>query len=296
MTLNIAVLSNHFSGLDALVGLNRTIVPINLLITNDINAHKGVISGAVDLSSLDIEIIELKSFDMKKDIHRIIELKIDILLVMGFQRLVPEEIINSVKVGAFGFHGSSEFLPKGRGRSPINWGLIAGKKRFIPHMFKLESGPDSGDVVDHMIFEINNFDDCRSVYYKASLSMRTMIERTIPKLLSGGLVGTPQTGEPSFFQKRTPSDGVIDWSNTTEQIHNWVRALTKPYPGALSAGLTIWRGQPFSDQFISDNHIAGQVLEIFHYGEILIKTGDGSFLITDYQGDQPKKGDILEGI
>ena len=292
-SLKIAVLTNHFSGFDALSGLDLSKVPVNLLITNDIESHNGTISGAVELESLGVEILKLKSFDMSEYVENLISLEIDILLVMGYQRLVPKEVIDSVKLGAFGFHGSSRPLPKGRGRSPINWELIAGKDRFISHMFRLETDADSGEIFDHFIFDINDFDDCKTVYYKASISMRRMLERTVPKIINGTSSGKKQEGEPTFFPKRSQKDGRIDWSMGTLQIHNWIRALTRPYPGAFSGGITIWRGQPFTDMLVDEDSVPGEVIEKFNYGDFLVRTGDGSFLVIDHDGPLPDVGEIL---
>jgi len=292
MGLKIAALTNHFSGLEALKGIDSSRVPINLIITNK-SEDENEISGMADFSELGIEIFELSSYNMKSDIHSLISLELDLLFVLGYQRLVPEEVINSVRLGSFGFHGSSEFLPKGRGRSPINWELISGKDRFISHMFRLEPGADSGEIVDHMIFEVNHFDDCRTVYYKAALSMRNMLERTVPLLIEGSVNGITQTGEATYFPKRSPEDGEIDWSMNTKQVHDWIRALTKPYPGAFTEGLKIWKGQPFSDKFTSKSEIPGQVIEKFLFGEILIKTGDGAYLVSEYEGETPEVGTIF---
>ncbi len=292
-SLKIAVLTNHFSGFDALSGLDISKVPVSLLITNDIESHNGIISGGVGLENLGVEILKLKSFDMSEDVENLISLEMDILLVMGYQRLVPRAVIDSVKLGAFGFHGSSEFLPKGRGRSPINWELIAGKNRFISHMFRLEPDADSGEIIDHFIFDINDFDDCKTVYYKASISMRRMLERTVPKIIKGTSSSKSQEGEPTFFPKRSPKDGLIDWSLGTLQIHNWVRALTRPYPGAFSGGITIWRGQPFTDMLVDQRSVPGEVIETFNYGDFLVRTGDGSFLVIDHDGPTPDVGEVL---
>ena len=292
-SLKIAVLTNHFSGFDALSGLDISKVPVSLLITNDIESHNGIISGGVGLENLGVEILKLKSFDMSEDVENLISLEMDILLVMGYQRLVPRAVIDSVKLGAFGFHGSSEFLPKGRGRSPINWELIAGKNRFISHMFRLEPDADSGEIFDHFIFDINDFDDCKTVYYKASISMRRMLERTVPKIIKGTSSSKSQEGEPTFFPKRSPKDGLIDWSLGTLQIHNWVRALTRPYPGAFSGGITIWRGQPFTDMLVDQRSVPGEVIETFNYGDFLVRTGDGSFLVIDHDGPTPDVGEVL---
>ena len=93
----------------------------------------------------------------------------DLLLLGGWQRLIPEIILSKLKIGGIGFHGSSEFLPKGRGRSPVNWSLIEGKTQFILHAFLMTPGIDDGDVITHEIFDINQWDTCQTIYYKISI-------------------------------------------------------------------------------------------------------------------------------
>jgi methionyl-tRNA formyltransferase len=301
MAYRVVVLTNHFSGLDALRGLDRERVPLDLVISTDEVIHaKYKVSGAVDVRELGIPVYFLKSYNFTKDVQTIVDMQIDVLLVMGFQRLVPDPIIRSVRLGAFGFHGSSEPLPKGRGHSPINWELIRGRQRFLLFMFYLQASADSGNIVDVVPFDMNEFDTCRTVYYKVALAMRRIIERTVPRLLAGErIVGYPQKGETTFFPKRTPEDGLIDWSQDSLQIYNFVRALTDPYPGAFSyhgeKRIVIWEAQPFSD-FLLYNAVPGTILEAFHYGEFLVKTGDGSLLVTRYKGDSPDVGECLDNV
>src|SRR5262245_16112027 len=129
--LNIVALTNHCSGFDALSGLNPEAVPVSAVLTSTPEMNeKSLVSGAADVSKLGIPVKYLSSYNMKQDIDGLTQSQIDVLLVMGYQRLVPDDVIKSVRLGAFGFHGSSEPLPKGRGRSPINWELIRGRKRF----------------------------------------------------------------------------------------------------------------------------------------------------------------------
>ncbi len=296
--MKIAVLSNHVSGLDTLRRINRTKVPVNLIITTreELN-QKRQISGAVPFEEIGLPIYFLDSWNLKSDIERVVAEKIDLLLVMGFQRLVPQEIIDSVKIASFGFHGSSEPLPKGRGRSPINWELIRGKDKFILHMFKLEADADSGLIFDRREFDMNPFDTIETVYYKVSLAMREMAENVVSKMLKGkALASEPQVGEPSYFPKRTPEDGLIQWPITIMEMHNFVRALTRPYPGAFAVlrgeKLSIYCGQPFSNKLEFDQP-EGSVIESFFSGDFLIKCSDGAYLVTDFEGPQPKVGDNL---
>ena len=80
-----------------------------------------------------IDVYQVNRYDLKdkSDIQKIKDFKIDIAFCIGWQRLIPAEILSSVSVGIFGMHGSSQNLPKGRGRSPMNWSIIENRKYFI---------------------------------------------------------------------------------------------------------------------------------------------------------------------
>ena len=219
----------------------------------------------------------------------------DLLLLGGWQRLIPEIILSKLKIGGIGFHGSSEFLPKGRGRSPVNWSLIEGKTQFILHAFLMTPGIDDGDVITHEIFDINQWDTCQTIYYKISIIQKRILEEFIPKLLSNNFKHIPQTGEPSYYEKRTPDDGLIDWSKSVHEIYNFVRALTRPYPGAFTflngQRLNIWKSQPF-DSKIKYESKNSQIVEKFSTGDFIVNCKDGLLLITDYEG-KVNIGDIL---
>ena len=220
----------------------------------------------------------------------------DLLLLGGWQRLIPEIILSKLKIGGIGFHGSSEFLPKGRGRSPVNWSLIEGKTQFILHAFLMTPGIDDGDVITHEIFDINQWDTCQTIYYKISIIQKRILEEFIPKLLSNNFKHIPQTGEPSYYEKRTPDDGLIDWSKSVHEIYNFVRALTRPYPGAFTflngQRLNIWKSQPF-DSKIKYESKNSQIVEKFSTDDFIVNCKDGLLLITDYEG-KVNVGDILE--
>ena len=219
----------------------------------------------------------------------------DLLLLGGWQRLIPEIILSKLKIGGIGFHGSSEFLPKGRGRSPVNWSLIEGKTQFILHAFLMTPDIDDGDVITHEVFDINQWDTCQTIYYKISIIQKRILAEIIPKLVSNNFKHIPQTGEPSYYEKRTPDDGLIDWSKSVHEIYNFVRALTRPYPGAFTflngQRLNIWKSQPF-DSKIKYESKNGQIVEKFSTGDFVVNCKDGLLLITDYEG-KVNVGDTL---
>ena len=225
--------------------------------------------------------------------------KFDLLLVCGWQRLIPNKILETIKICGIGSHGSSDLLPKGRGRSPVNWSIIEGKKQFILQLFMLTPEIDDGDIVYHETFDINEWDTCKTIYYKTSVVMKRALLKLIPNILSNNFSRTPQSGEPSFYPKRTPDDGLIDWNKPLEEIHNFVKALAKPYPGTFSfidkQKIMIWEAQPFDRKITFSDAKFGEIVEKFSTGDFVVKCNDGTLLITDYEG-VVNKGEFLSKL
>ena len=212
----------------------------------------------------------------------------DLLILGGWQRLIPDNILSTLKIGGVGVHGSSEMLPKGRGRSPVNWSLIEGKNKYILQLFLMTPGIDDGDILDFQTFDINKWDTCRTVYYKISVIQKRKLLELIPKIIKNEFKRIPQTGEPTFYPKRTPDDGLINWNQTSEKLYDFIRAITKPYPGAFSyldnKKIKIWKAQPFDNKITYDQNKVGQIVEIFSSGDFVVNCYTGSLLVTEYDG------------
>lgn len=252
---------------------------------------------ALGIDSSEVETYRLTS---QSDVDLMKGLRPSVLLVVGWQRLVPPQILELIEIAALGFHGSANILPWGRGRSPINWSIIEGRDRFVLHMFVLRPGVDDGDVVGLRAYDINEWDSCRSVYYKTAIAQAELIQCHLPSILDKGVVALPQQGEAVYYPKRSPQDGLIDWSADAEEICRLVRAVTRPYPGAFSifegTEIRIWEAQPFSRDLFADQ-TAGRVCFISQGKdfEFAVACGDGSVLITraDLAGRAISVGDVL---
>lgn len=282
------------SGYDLLNFLLENKVKIGYIISlNSEQAEKYNVSGYKDFSVLSkkhqIPIYYPERYDLRDDKDREFfrKQKPDLLLCFGWQRLIPKEILAQLSIGALGYHGSSEPLPKGRGRSPINWSLIENKKRFILHLFYLDEGADSGDIIDWIEFDLNEFDTCKTVYHKVQVGLKRLILKNLQPILEGKAKRIEQDdSKATYYPKRNPEDGKIDWNNTTLQIYNLIRAVTKPYPGAFSfiAGkkIMIWKCQPFDTKIKYDKKKNGEIVEIFLDNTFVVKTRDTSILVTKY--------------
>lgn len=244
-----------------------------------------------------IPLFEVDSYAMKGEADQRLFQRLDpgAIFVVGWQRLVPAGILDLARHGCYGFHGSANLLPWGRGRSPINWSIIEGRDRFLLHMFRLAPGVDDGAIVGLEVYDIRPADTCRSVYYKTAMAQARLIERYSRPILEGRAPATPQVGDAFHYPKRTPEDGRIVWSATANDICALVRAVTRPYPGAWGTlqgeRVMVWRAEDFGDNLLTAHAAPGEVVFVSSNGmrECVVQVGRGAVLLVDYESPLPLK-------
>lgn len=252
-------------------------------------------------NKLDIPFIEIKSYNLSAhaDKEKLLQLDIDIIIVTGWQRLVPEWLIQHCKCFVVGSHGSPLGITKGRGRSPQNWALIMGMKEFHISIFQIDKNIDSGKVFASKKFNYSVYDDIKTSYYKISLLTASMITDLLKSTENITALKEQNEAEAEYFPQRTPDDGEIDWNRSNSEIRNLIRGLTFPYPGAYSMvscnKIKIWSAIPFDIDIPMENYAIGEVIKVFNKQDALIRTHESFMLIDNYECDiQLKKGDILK--
>lgn len=174
-------------------------------------------------------------------------LRLDLLIVVGWTRLVPPAVLALPRHGCIGFHAS--LLPRHRGRAPVNWAIIRGERVSGTTMLMLDPGVDTGAVVDQRPILISPDDTCGTVYERVARAGVEMLQQHLDALLDGRAVVRPQLPDDGdLLPRRTPEMGITDWTRTVSQVHDWIRALTHPYPGAFSllggSPVRLWRAEP----------------------------------------------------
>lgn len=229
---------------------------------------------------------------------------VDLLLVIGWERLLPDQVLRSLGLFACGMHGSPYGLPKGRGRSPMNWALITGHRRFVTYLFRYTPGVDDGDVIGSQVFDINEHDTIASLHHKNRVAMLQLVRAYLPRIADGTAVFTPQPpGQPTYYPKRTAEDGEIDFHRPTAEVHRFIRALAPPYPGAYcrrgDTRVVITAAQPFDSALFAPHAAPGTVLDVsLAGGTFVVKTLDGSLLVTGATGAEASQltvGEVLAG-
>lgn len=240
----------------------------------------------------EIDCIELRDYSINnsQDVNALKKKEIDLLIICGWQRLIPDWLINHCKLGVIGCHGSSEGITKGRGRSPQNWALITGARRFEVSIFWIDSSIDSGKIISSRGFELNDSDDIVVSYEKVSISVADMIVENINNGNIENRFGLNQNGTPFYLPKRIREDGMIDWNRRGKDIYNFVRALTLPYPCAF----TLYEGIVLdiidckyietSSEFLREFE-CGVVVLVQQDGYPWVKCKDGIVEIRNYNSD-----------
>lgn len=160
-------------------------------------------------------------------------MKPDLILAVGWYYMIPSNMIAMAPKGAIGIHGS--LLPKYRGNAPFVWAIINGEKETGISLFYFEKGVDEGDIIAQKSFPIEDTDTIREVLEKARLSSIEILDEYLPKVANGTSTRIVQDhSKATIFPKRTPEDGKIDWTWDAKRIKNFIRAQTKPYPGAFT--------------------------------------------------------------
>lgn len=190
-----------------------------------------------------IPVLEVDSVNSPESVAFLTAHAPDLLLVLGWSQILRDEVLAIPRVGTVGAHAS--LLPKDRGSAPVNWAIIRGYTESGNTLMWLAPGIDTGDIIAQRSFAIDPWDTCASVYGKVAETNRDMVEELLSHLEAGRKPGTPQppdSGEP--LPRRRPSDGVIDWTKPAKETYDFVRALTRPYPGAFTTldgrRLTVW--------------------------------------------------------
>jgi methionyl-tRNA formyltransferase len=135
--------------------------------------------------------------------------------------------------GALNVHGS--LLPRYRGRAPVNWAVLFGERETGATLHYMTEQPDAGDIVAQTAVPILPDDTAREVFDKVTVAAEMTLDRALPALVDGTAPRLPQDlAQGGYFGGRTPADGTIDWNRDAAAIHNLVRAVAPPYPGAFT--------------------------------------------------------------
>jgi methionyl-tRNA formyltransferase len=238
--LHAVVFAYHDVGVNCLKALLGAGIQIDLVVTHQDDPNENVWFGSVAKLCEDQKIpyITPDANQLMDLVPQLQKLAPDYLFSFYYRYMIPAELLACARIGALNMHGS--LLPKFRGRAPVNWAILQGATETGATLHMMEVKPDAGDIVGQSTVSIGPNETATDVFGKVSQAAVKVINLVLPELIQGQIPRKPNNiAQGSYFGGRKPADGQILWHQTAQQVHNLVRAVAPPYPGAF----TDWQGQ-----------------------------------------------------
>ena len=202
----------------------------------------------------------------------------DFIFSFYYRNMIKPVVLEIPRLGALNLHGS--YLPKYRGRVPVNWAVINGETESGATLHYMVEKPDAGDIVDQERVKIEFTDTAHDVFGKVTDAAVTVIARAWPLLAKGRAGRIPMDlAAGNYCGGRRPADGLIDWRKPAVAIYNLVRGVTHPYPGAFThlngKKVLVWSARPLEGQ-----EEPGWIVS---RDPLLVGTGDGLLEIRSLQ-------------
>jgi methionyl-tRNA formyltransferase len=282
-------------GLNGMFGLSRLIEygywNIHIITIGSQVAAKAQVSGYVEFNEfanahqLSLHCMETYSF-YETDEAIIRESAPDVILVNGWNRIVPARIFNLARHGGYGVHAGHP--PRGRGRAPVAWTLIKGLRDLEVYIFQLTEQADAGKIIGVQRVEVTDFDTAQSLYDKIALAISILYLNHLPQILMGNPFHITQDDRwATEFPKRGPADGLINWQLSDWELYNFIRGQSQPYPGAFTfyqaQKLFVWDAVPFDRLLPFPIQAApGEILNILT-SDLVVRTGTSPLLLRQVQ-------------
>lgn len=227
--------------------------------------------------------------------------KPDLLWVIGLSQLVSRDVIELASHGGIGFHPT--MLPEGRGRAPIAWTILR-KARAGVSLFHLSDEVDAGDVVAQREVPVRPDDYAEDLARRVVDVLYDVVLELAPAIKSGNLPRWPQDhSRATYYERRTPADGLIEWSRSTDAVYRLIRAAGRPYPGAFTGWngrrIIVWRGAPVQAEAMAASLAASKPGEIIGRtvdDEPIVRTGDAAIRLTQIEVEGGEEIGLEPGI
>ncbi len=207
-------------------------VPLVVTTKDDPNETQWFGSAAVLAAEYGLPVVMPDEVNTPELERTVTELRPDFVFSFYFRSMIGAPLLSAARLGALNIHGS--MLPRYRGRAPVNWAILHGERETGATLHYMSARADAGDIVDQLAVPILENDEARDIFNKVTVAAEVILARSLPGLIAGTAPKLPQKLEAGrYFGRRRPEDGRIDWSASARDIHNLVRAVAPPFPGAF---------------------------------------------------------------
>ena len=257
--------------------------------------HSGQCSFDEIAAAVGASLIETADVNAAETVSAVAALEPELLFVVGWSQLLRDPILALAPRGAYGMHPT--LLPRHRGRAPIPWAILSGLATTGVTLFEIpDPRADSGAIVGQVEVAIAPDETATTLFERVAAAHLELIRTLVPSILDGTAPRLPQDDRrASAWPRRTPADGIIDWHTRAPYLYDWVRAQTRPYPGAFTflgdAKLVVWSARPVDGAFAA---VPGTVVEQRPEGPVVACGGGGALLLDELEASElPRIGALL---
>ncbi|MEO7728459.1 MAG: formyltransferase [Burkholderiales bacterium] len=229
------VFAYHNVGVQCLSVLLRHKVDVALVLTHTDNPAETIWFDSVAKLAAEHRLPTITPEDANDaaTVERIRALQPDFLFSFYYRNMLAPPVLAVPARGALNVHGS--LLPKYRGRVPVNWAVINGEHETGATLHYMTAKPDAGDIVAQQAVSILPDETAADVFGKVTAAAAAVLDRSVPGLIAGTAPRIKQDlSRGSYFGGRKPADGRIDWRLPATRVHDLVRGVAPPYPGAFT--------------------------------------------------------------
>jgi methionyl-tRNA formyltransferase len=232
-------------------------------------------------------LIETADVNADETLRQVGALEPELIFVVGWSQLVRDPFIALATEGVFGMHPT--LLPRHRGRAAIPWAILSGLARTGVTLFQItDATADSGAIVGQVEVPISHEETATTLFDRITDAHVALLREYVPLILERRAPRLPQDPlRTSAWPRRTPADGIIDWDTRAPYLYDWVRAQTRPYPGAFTylgnSKVVVWRARPIE---LPTQARAGTVVDERPEGPV-VACGEGALLLEEIESPQP---------
>lgn len=282
--MNILFMGGHELGAKTLEHLiNNKVNVVGVVVSKNANDwYRGVDEVA---NKFNLELYEEENINDQNFSNKIKPLNLDLIMCVNFDQILKKDIINLPTIGCINTHAS--LLPKYRGRAPLNWAMINGEQYSGVTVHFIDEGVDTGDIILQEKIKIDEDDYISDLLNKVKNIYPKIVLNAIRALESNNInLIKPDLSKGFYVNKRSKDDGKIDFSKPSKDTINFIKAISKPYPGAFlyhnNKKIIIWRAR--LDYNISPQYESLDIgTVVFNNSNLLIKLKDSMLIVTDYE-------------
>jgi methionyl-tRNA formyltransferase len=216
----------------------------------------------------------------------------DLALSVAYDRILRRPLLTLPPAGCVNFHAGK--LPEYRGRNVLNWALINGEEEIGITAHHMDDGIDSGPILLQRTLPIAWTDTYADVLRNVVRAMPDLVAATVDGLADGRLVAEPQpAGAGTYYGGRIPGDEWLDWTQSSRDLYNKIRGITRPGPGARTLlgheSVVVWRAE-YDPAWPRYRATPGEVVGRCASGGSVVKTGDSTLLVHEVQVGEASAG------